>query len=342
VSLCELITWPRATGLPVGLIVSVSAKVYQPNARREYCSQRLADHDDRTNSDGPVDYGSVIKGPVNIDSRKSSCGLSPVFLVGAQRSGSTALGIALSRAFASVGGCFTVNGKLPYLLKRWWTQDDLRSQHLRTDEVEHSLRRVPACGVNADAWLTRATKALRASATRAAQMQASASVEEEVRVICEQAYGAHPWGDKYNEYMLDLPWLSQVFPTARWIFIVREPADVIASMLAWSREKIWNPQEAHAATAKWSIWNDNWLRFRQSLPPDRVFEIGYEQLADDGCTRLSHWLGLDVAKYLDEFKVQRNSGVDLTADALEVRRSLVQLGLLVEQSERVERNQRSV
>ncbi len=68
----------------------------------------------------------------------------PILLVGPQRSGTTALGAALSDALAAVGGCFTVNGKLLYLLRRWWTDADAAARHLRDDEVWHSLARIPA------------------------------------------------------------------------------------------------------------------------------------------------------------------------------------------------------
>jgi hypothetical protein len=254
----------------------------------------------------------------------------PVFLVGAQRSGTTALAFALSRAFDEAGGCFTVNGRLPYLLRRWWTEDDLRYQHLRADEVEHSLRRAPTAGVHTDAWLERAAIALRAGAGRAASRTVPrAGVAREIRLICEEAYGGGPWGDKYNEYLLDLPWLSQTFPTARWIFIVREPADVVASMLAWRHDKVWNPRRERDAAAKWASWNQRWLCFRGSLAPGAAFETGYRQLAADGGARLSDWLGLDVEAHLRTFEARR--AVDpagLTEESRGVRRTLARLDLL--------------
>jgi hypothetical protein len=254
---------------------------------------------------------------------------SPVFLVGAQRSGTTALAVALSRAFAAAGGCFTVNGKLPYLMRRWWTLDDLACQHLRADEVEHGLRRFPAADDDDAAWRERAAAALRAEAGRAARREAADSVEEEVRRVCAEAYGTALWGDKYNEYLLDLAWLGRVFPAARWIFLVREPAEAVASMLAWRHEKAWNPRGAAAAGAKWAAWNRRWLRFRGSLEAGRAFEVGYEQLAAAGGGRLSDWLGLDLAPYLAEFEPRsRCARADLAPEALEVRRALASLGLL--------------
>ena len=64
-----------------------------------------------------------------------SNGTQPVILLGAQRSGTTALGSVLSAAFADTGSLFTNNGKLPYVLHRWCTDADLRGQHLRVESV---------------------------------------------------------------------------------------------------------------------------------------------------------------------------------------------------------------
>jgi len=258
----------------------------------------------------------------------------PTLLVGAQRSGTTALGAALSEAFAAAGSCFTVNGRLPYLLRRWWAEDDLEHQHLRADEVEHALRRRPATDTASGAWINRACAALRTGAIRAAHGGASASPMEEVRRICQEAYGDGPWGDKYNEYLLDLPWLGRAFPNARWIFVAREPADVVASMLAWRQEKVWNPRDAHHAAAKWATWNKRWLRFRSSIEPKRAFEIGYDQIGGEAGERLSDWLGLDLTPHLAGFEVRKApTPVALTEEALAVRRSLADLGLLQPENE---------
>src|SRR4051812_36557269 len=88
----------------------------------------------------------------------------PVFLVGAQRSGTTALASCLSAAFARRGGTFTVNGKLLYVLSRWMRPEDLHGRHLRTDEMLHALRRRSVWGVGSEQWLERAESALRAAA----------------------------------------------------------------------------------------------------------------------------------------------------------------------------------
>ncbi|WP_019632747.1 sulfotransferase [Actinomadura atramentaria] len=256
----------------------------------------------------------------------------PLLLVGPQRSGTTALGAALSAAVAAAGGCFTVNGKLPYLLRRWWTPADVAAAHLRADEAAHALARVPPYGDGAGAWLGRARAALLAGARRAADGRAAPTVAEEARRICAEAYAAEPWGDKYNEYLLDLPWLDAVFPDARWIFLVRDPAETVASMLAWPRDKPWNPAHAAAASAKWAHWASRWLEFRARVPPERRCELDYADLCDGRAEGLAELVGVETAPFLTGL---RRSAADrprppLGPRALDVRAALARLRILGE------------
>ncbi len=253
----------------------------------------------------------------------------PFLLVGPQRSGTTALAAALSAAIVTVGGCFTVNGKLLYLLRRWWTDPDGEAQHLRADEVAHALERLPAQGPGADAWQTRAMDALRASARRGGET--TVSTIDEVRRICAEAYGAGPWGDKYNEYLLDLPWLHAVFPDARWVFLIREPGEAVASMLAWRHDKPWNPRDAEAASTKWAHWTSCWLAFRDTLAPHQRIELEYAALCEGRQDALSELVGIDLTPFLTTFR--RPAAPDrplapLGARATDVRAALVGLGLL--------------
>ncbi|MUN40937.1 sulfotransferase family protein [Actinomadura litoris] len=262
----------------------------------------------------------------------------PVLLVGAQRSGTTALGAAMARAAAAAGGCFTVNGKLPYLLRRWWTGPDVTAGHLRSDEVSHALRRVPPYGPGADAWLAGADAALLAGARRAASGRAAERVEDEVGRVCAEAYGlcgdGRPWGDKYNEYLLDLPWLHAVFPRARWVFLTREPAEAVASMLAWRHDKPWNPREVAAASAKWAYWTARWLAFRNAVPPERRCELDYGGLCDDPsgarAEALSELLGADTEPFLKDFRRSPSERPvpELGSEALAVRDALKRLRIL--------------
>jgi hypothetical protein len=255
---------------------------------------------------------------------------APLFLVGAQRSGTTALGLALAAAFAERGWVFTVEGKLPYLLRRWCTPADRAAMHMRCDEVIHGLRRLPVKGVDADAWIARASGALHAAAARMAVSPEPIDITATTRAVCAEAYGGDPWGDKYNEYLLDLEWLDAIFPRARWIYLVRDPRAVISSMLAWGANRSWNPRTADACARKWAHWNDRWLAFRGGVAAERRLEVDYATLCAGGHEPVSEFTGLAMAGFLAGYERRRDGAVDvrLPAAALRTVGELQDLGLL--------------
>jgi Sulfotransferase family len=223
----------------------------------------------------------------------------PLFLVGAQRSGTTGLGYALAAGYARRGGCFTVNGKLFYLTARWLRADDLAARHLRVDELLHALDRRPAGGEDAPAWRRRVEAALRAVGAEAAAGRLAdrpGTALELTRRVAEAGYGTGAWGDKYNEYLLELPYLDALYPQARWIFLYRRPAEVVASMLAWTGDRPWRPADPAGCERKWAGWNERWLAFRDRVAPGRRLELSYDTLCGpDGAARVGEFTGLDMA-----------------------------------------------
>jgi hypothetical protein len=230
-----------------------------------------------------------------------------VLLLGAQRSGTTALAHALSNAFAAQGGIFTVNGRLPYVLRRWLTSADLAGRHLRADDVLHALARRPAAGRGANEWQQATEQVLRRAATEVAEGQAPLSKVTLAGQIVTASYAAWPfWGDKYNEYLLDLPWLLRLLPNARFLVVVRDPADVAASMLSWSGDRPYNPTSRAAALVKWKRWNDAWLTFADRVPAPVRLVVEYRDLCEGGSVnRLEEFLSLPLREHLTSLRSRR-------------------------------------
>lgn len=231
----------------------------------------------------------------------------PVLLLGAQRSGTTALAHALSHAFAAAGGIFTVNGRLPYVLRRWLTSTDITGRHLRADDVIHALSRRPATGTGADEWRQAADRALRRVAAEVADGAGPGGKVEVAQQILAASYGAWPfWGDKYNEYLLDLPWLLELAPDARFLVLVRNPADVAASMLSWTGDRPYNPSSRAAALGKWKRWNDAWLRFADRVPAPNRLVIEYHDLCAGGCVeRVQEFVSVPLKAHLRTLRSNR-------------------------------------
>jgi len=244
----------------------------------------------------------------------------PLFLVGAQRSGTTALAHAISgQVHAQHGGVFTVNGKLWYLLLRWLDVADLEARHFRADEVCYALRRRPAQGAGAAEWLSRADGALRVMAAEVASgvyPADPAGVRQACRAVAAAVAGAAPWGDKYNEYLLQLPELRATFPEARWLFLRRHPAEVVASMTEWTGVRPWNPASPRDCEAKWMSWNRRWLSFRSGLTPDRVLELDYADLCSGAANRaVQEFTELDLTAALRGYRNRRSPGLAASPEA---------------------------
>lgn len=233
----------------------------------------------------------------------------PVFVVGAQRSGTTAFGLALANLYAARGATFTVNGRLPALLRRWCTHVDLDNRHLRADDIAHVLGRKPAYGPTAREWHERCAAVLVDAAGQVAAGAAPSTAVELAREIVVSSYAGPAWGDKYNEYLLDLDWLHALFPTARWVFLYRHPAAVVASMLRWHTGKVWNPRTARACEDKWIRWNAHWLSYRPNLSRDRVLTLSYDDICAGLVDGVDDFLGLPVRAALADF-TRRHSDAD--------------------------------
>jgi hypothetical protein len=223
----------------------------------------------------------------------------PLFLVGAQRSGTTVLAHLLSSALAEQrGGTFTVNGKLWYVLRRWLEPADLAARHLRADEIRYALGRRSPGGVGATGWLARVDTALDGAAAQVAAGRYPATADAVIelsRAVADEVAAGRPWGDKYNEYVLELEHLHAVFPSARWVMVSRHPAQVAASMLRWRGPRPWNPHSLADAEAKWCVWNARWLQFRDRLEVDSVVELDYDRLcAGPDLERLERFTELDL------------------------------------------------
>ncbi len=207
----------------------------------------------------------------------------PAFVIGAQRSGTTALALLLGEhPELSV----LVNGKLAYLLIVWLLRqpEHLRAGHARLDEVAHSfLRRTPR---NIDAGLAERIAAYLYGDARRHLEAAPADPRAAIRAICQDVGAIVNPGhrcivDKYNEYLMQLDELESLFPDARYVFIHRDPFDVAESMVRHFSDRPWVPADLAGALRKWAHWNEQWLHRRASIPAHRQMTLRYEDVVRD-------------------------------------------------------------
>lgn len=85
--------------------------------------------------------------------------------------------------------------------------------------------------------------------------------------------GRKRWADKTPAYSLHLDFISQLFPSAQIVHVVRDPAGVVAS----HRDR-WGYRAAMKAPAKWTTYVETARKAGDSIGPQRYYEISYEEV----------------------------------------------------------------
>lgn len=84
------------------------------------------------------------------------------------------------------------------------------------------------------------------------------------------------WGDKTPYYVLHLPKLLDWWPKAQIIHIIRDGRDVALSMFA--RQHDFGIYNSHCAAREWARYVDTGHALGQAIPADQYLEIRYEDL----------------------------------------------------------------
>lgn len=84
-------------------------------------------------------------------------------------------------------------------------------------------------------------------------------------------------GDQSPSYALALPLLEQLFPDARFVHVVRDPRDVVASILPLH----FGARSAGVAASDWNEHVSGWWAAEHRIAPDRRCEVRYEDLVTD-------------------------------------------------------------
>ena len=221
---------------------------------------------------------------------------NPLFLIGAQRSGTTIFSLLLAEHKDTF---IAVNGKLLYYLITWlypWSQPIING-HIRLDEVVHSLKRKRILGIS-ESHLEKMYQVLETQFNY--QTYDTLETPEIIAHIWVKTFraisnGEPVIGEKYNEYLIQLDEIRQIFPRARYIFIYRHYLDTAESMFRVFRNRSWGPLNYENAIIKWARWNEQWLKFKRTNPNTPFFEVKYEDLVKSPTQLVTHvcdFLGL--------------------------------------------------
>ena len=89
--------------------------------------------------------------------------------------------------------------------------------------------------------------------------------------------GNHKWGDKTPHYLGDLSILMDLFPEAKYIYIVRDGRDVALSLL----EKPWGPNNIYKCAEYWSRLNNQQPLIDDLRNRGQLHFVKYEELLDN-------------------------------------------------------------
>jgi Sulfotransferase family len=150
-----------------------------------------------------------------------------------------------------------------------------------------------------------------------------------------EARGKRSVGEKTPSYVRNLPTLHRLWPTARFVHLIRDGRDVFLSMINWKRANravgrfaAWT-RDPVSASAFWWKWHVRLGREAAAgLGQDLYREVRYEALVADPageCTKLCTFLGLPYADTMLEFhegRTKTKPGLDAKRAWLPITRGL--------------------
>jgi hypothetical protein len=99
------------------------------------------------------------------------------------------------------------------------------------------------------------------------------------------------WGDKTPMYIDDIDIIIELFPNAKYIYIVRDGRDVALSLL----QKDWGPNNIYACAKYWSNSNRAEQRMDNMFKADNFLSLKYEDLLVDTQIKIEQ-----IYQFLDE------------------------------------------
>jgi sulfotransferase family protein len=104
--------------------------------------------------------------------------------------------------------------------------------------------------------------------------------------------------EKTPSHVLYVPEIAALLPRARFVHVLRDARDTVASLLSASRTwgRTWAPRSARQATGMWVQHVRAARDARELLGPRQFYELRYEALHADTpreLRRLADWIGLD-------------------------------------------------
>jgi hypothetical protein len=158
------------------------------------------------------------------------------------------------------------------------------------------------------------------------QRSLARTIDQVFRCYLDQQFpDAMLWGDQSPINTLYWSWVLKTFPNARYLHLLRDGRDAIASMVGTGRTTV------KLATSRWISSVDNAVALQNRLPLAQFLEVRYEHLARspaESLARVCGFVGIDYGDEMLDFwklpttiehkhlRVHQNLGKPIFADSI--------------------------
>lgn len=239
----------------------------------------------------------------------------PFFIVGASRSGTTLLRLMLNAhsLIAVPHEMKYFNRAIPLPTLRQWRQPDA----------------APADFDNIiDDWLKDRSHSFEPIGVEKVR-QAIADGPRNVRAPLEIAlqmwarhHGKRLWGEKTPNHLYYVDFIVEMFPQARFVYLVRDPRAVVRSM----NNIAFFPDDSVINAHNWKVAaTEGWKRLCRSVDPDKRFVLRYESLVsepDESLRALCTFLAVPFEPDMLDFHERSSSALPQKIRTPNIRKSV--------------------
>ena len=231
--------------------------------------------------------GNLYRSAVNhypLSDQANSLSCQPVFIISAGRSGTTLL-----RSMLVAGGSVAIPPEIQVIHNlpvKFYTLQGLNWEGL-TKALIAEFESHPQFGL----WNTNMVPAYQKVINLPKNERSLARLIDEVFITysMQQFPKAYIWGDQSPIHTMYLPYIEKIFPDAKYIHLLRDGRDVIASFV----EKF-GPVYLDEAIYRWRISIKNAQKLGMKIRADQFLEIRYENLVKEPESTLG-----SICKFID-------------------------------------------
>ena len=212
--------------------------------------------------------------------------INPVFILGAPRSGTTFLASLLGET--EYGGPYETHF-IPKYFRKVSKYGDLNQLSNFKRLVNDILSERPIMQLNLNLDIDVMFNELERN-------REFATIANYICYFKNRQQGLTSWGDKTPWYITELPLLLELYPAAKFVYIVRDGRDVAFSLL----QKIWGPNNIWACAQLWQQYNQQHQALIQELiQSGQCLYVRYEDILANiqpELTRIYAFLETDINK----------------------------------------------